>query len=80
MSAADKKRRAWCRKHRAHIRTLERQITRRPPHLYVTVYVCDWYSFDGSEIVCWCDWGESTRRKAIDKAMSEEYGRSVAPY
>lgn len=74
-SKADVRRRRWSRKHKAHVRTLERQITRRPPHSFVTVWVVDWISHDGSEIVCWCDWGETTRRKAIDKSIAEEHGR-----
>ena len=79
MSATDQRRRAWCRRHRAHVHTLQRQLTRRPPYRYQTVWCVDWISkVDGSEVTAWCDWGMPTRRQAVDKATRQEaqYRRS----
>jgi hypothetical protein len=76
VSEADRKRLAWCRAHRAHTRTLQRQLNRRPPYRYETVWCVDWYvgkNGKGDEIVTWADWGTSTKRQAINKAMKQNH-------
>jgi len=72
VSQRDQRRRRWCRKHKAIIRATTLQLNRRPPYRYRKVWCVDYMIEDGSEIIATADWGMTTRRKAIDKAMREK--------
>lgn len=66
------RRKKWLKLHKAFICERDLQLNRRAPLQYRRVYVMDWMTKNGANILGGADWGTKTKRQAIDKAIHEE--------